>query len=155
MTIYFVDEDYPALAAWIEELRLRQHFVVTIGSADEAFGLLVGRTDIDLAIIDVMLAVENVDEGRFSRERTDEYLQTGLCLLEDLAMQLPDIFPRRAVLLTNTINDETYRAAVQMSRKCKIPLWGKYEIESPFEFADRVGALVKTIIPLEPRNGSE
>jgi hypothetical protein len=145
VTVYFVDEDYVAYEAWIEELRLRQWDVQPVLSADEAFRMLHDCTDAEAVIIDVMLAVEDIEQEQFSRRRTDEYLETGLRLLEDLCDQNPAVFPERAVLLTNTINDSTYRAAVTVARRFAVPLWDKADVGSPFEFGSRVDQFIKQL----------
>jgi hypothetical protein len=142
--IYFVDEDYSAFGAWVVELQLRNLEVSCIWNADDAFQQLhdAPMDSVDLVIIDVMLAVREADNQRFSVKRTDEYLETGLCLLDDLVKSNPNVFPKRAVLLTNTIRRSTIRAAQSRSNKLHVPLWLKSQIDSPVEFGDRVVALV-------------
>lgn len=138
--IYFVDEDHTAYEAWIVELEVRGHAVQTVTNADEAFALLVdSRAEhAELVVIDVMLAVEDPGTSRFTPERTDDYLETGLRLLEDLSDQLPNAFPTRAVLLTNTTNHTTFREAKRVSQQQNVELWRKSEIYSPVDFGDRV-----------------
>src|ERR1700685_2774272 len=111
--IYFVDEDYGAYESWIAELTLRGLVVVPLRSADEAFSKLwdAAYDEVERVIIDVMLAVEDTDDPRFSVELTDDYLEAGLRLLENLADQNKEVFPHCAVLLTNTINDASLTAA--------------------------------------------
>lgn len=138
--IYFVDEDCVAYAAWISELELRGLIVKPLRSADEAFNLLwnVPVEDTELVIIDVMLAVDDVTDERFSAEATDNFLESGLRLLESLAAQNEAVFPRHAVLLTNTINESTLTAARKVSARYGVELWDKREIMSPLVFGDRV-----------------
>jgi CheY-like chemotaxis protein len=138
--IFFIDEDSAAFRAWTSELRLRGLQVECLWNANEAFDRLykIEQTEVQLVIIDVMLAVEDVDDDRFSLERTYEYLETGLCLLDDLVEQNPAVFPDRAVLLTNTINEKILRAAVKKSTGHKVPLWKKANIYSPVDFGDLV-----------------
>lgn len=145
--IYLVDEDFSAFGAWIAELVLRKHPVQPLLNADEAFRLLcqAAPEQIDLVVIDVMLAVEDPRVSRFGEDRTDDYLETGLRLLEDLAEQNPVVFPRRAVLLTNTTNDATFNAAQRTSSYFRVPFWQKSTIFSPVEFADRVEKLVSEL----------
>lgn len=142
--IYFVDEDYGAYESWIAELELRDLEVKPLRSADEAFNLLwnISPEMVDLAIIDVMLAVEDVSSEIFSVELTDDYLESGLRLLESLAAQNQDVFPRRAVLLTNTINDATLAAARKVGAEYGVDLWDKREIMSPLMFGDLVATAI-------------
>jgi hypothetical protein len=81
--------------------------------------------DVSLALIDVMLAVADVTSTRFSAERTDAYLQTGLRLLEDLAEANPTVFPARAVFLTNTASEGTLLAAHRTGDALGVPVWQK------------------------------
>lgn len=138
--IFFVDEDYGAYESWIAELQLRDFEVTPLRSATEAWDKLwnASPADVALVIIDVMLAVDDIDDPRYSRELTDDYLESGLRLLENLAEQNADVFPQRAVLLTNTINDATLAAARKVSSQYKIELWDKRSIASPLDFGDRV-----------------
>ena len=136
--IFFVDEDSSAFGAWILELELRQYDVRTIANADAAFNELAGADEhaVDLVVIDVMLAGADPIESRFSAARTDAYLETGLCLLEDLSAQNPTVFPRRGVLLTNTSNPTTLESARRTSFLFEIPLWNKATFASPADFGD-------------------
>jgi len=143
--IYFVDEDFGAYESWIAELELRGFHVKSLRSADEAFAALWGIAleDVELVIVDVMLAVDDIDDPKFSVELTDGYLESGLRLLENLVQQNPNVFPQRAVLLTNTINDKTLGAAADVSKRYAIELWDKREIMSPLYFGDRVEAAIE------------
>jgi hypothetical protein len=136
--IYFIDEDHAAYGAWIAELRLRGYSVRLISNADEAFRQLVEVESVEVVVIDIMLAVEDVRTTQFTVERTDDFLETGLRLLEDLTAANPLVFPRRAVLLTNTLNEATFSEARRISKKLEVPLWQKSAIFSPVEFGDRV-----------------
>ena len=136
--IYFVDEDYSAYGAWVAELQLRGYGVQSISNADEAHRILAEVSDAELVVIDIMLAVEDTRTTRFTVERTDDFLETGLRLLEDLREVNPIVFPRRAVLLTNTLTETTFSEARRVSRKLGVPLWQKSAIFSPVEFGDRV-----------------
>lgn len=145
--IYFVDEDCVAYEAWIAELELRGFSVKPLLSADEAFNLLwnVPLEETELVIIDVMLAVDDVTDERFSAEATDNYLEAGLRLLENLAAQNKAVFPQRAVLLTNTINETTLAAARKVSADYRVALWDKRDIPSPLVFADRVANAIANV----------
>jgi hypothetical protein len=136
--IHFVDEDHAAYGAWIAELKLRGHTVQLTGNADEAYRILAQVPDAQIVVIDIMLAVEDPRTTRFTVERTDDFLETGLRLLEDLTEANPLVFPRRAVLLTNTIAETTFSEARRLSKELGVPLWQKSAIFSPVEFGDRV-----------------
>jgi CheY-like chemotaxis protein len=145
LTIYFVDEDSYKYDAWLEELRFRGYEVVEFTNADDAFAHLVVANDVELAIIDVMLSAAPQGSDRFTRERTDDYLETGLALLNDLVQQRDGVFPARSVLLTNTINVSTFRSARECAVAHSIELLEKSSIDSPFHFGDRVEEILDGI----------
>lgn len=147
-TVYFIDEDYPAYDPWIAELRLRDLSATPLRSADQAFQMLcdIPRVEVSLVIIDVMLAVDDVNSSRFSVERTDRYLETGLVLLDELAQCNDRVFPCCAALLTNTANPDTYRHARAAAARHGIPLWDKPAIDSPLVFGDRVVERIAEVV---------
>lgn len=153
--IYFIDEHHDRYRSWIDRLELRGYEVVPFWNANQAYRQLHDRRQdgIDLAIIDVMLAVEQIegDEGeQFSQVRTNDYLETGLCLLDDLALANPSAFPRYGVLLTNAIGPATLGAAQGASERHGVELWAKTSFTSSDQFAERV----VTHIEMLRRNGS-
>ena len=147
--IYFVDEDFQAFGSWIAELRMRGLDTIPLSSADDAFATLcrAPSSEVRLVIIDVMLAVENIQDDRFSVERTHLYLETGLRLLEDLSEQNPVVFPKRAALLTNTNNEATLSAVRRTCKSCGIPLWEKWRMASPMDFGDKVANHLASLGP--------
>ncbi|MDH4148115.1 MAG: hypothetical protein OEY23_23405 [Acidimicrobiia bacterium] len=137
--IYFVDEDHARFDAWIQELRVFRNLEVEVfADADTAFGQLSERDDVQLAILDIMLSAGSPTSARFSEARTDGYLETGLKLLDDLAEVRGDVFPRRAILLTNTVNASTLRAAQLCAGRHNVPVWKKSNIDSPLQFGDQI-----------------
>lgn len=137
MTVYFVDEDFGRYGPWIVECSFQRLDVCGIGDADQAYNQLTDATDVELVVVDVMLSAK-YQSSRFSPERTDNYLKTGLCLAEDLASNGGPAFPNRIVLLTNAVGDDIFRAANDVRKMLDIPLWQKPQILSPFDFAERV-----------------
>lgn len=144
MAIYFVDEDYPKLQAWILELEYRQYTVKCVGDADRAFARLQNANDIDWVIIDVMLAASEQADSRYTEDRTDQGLQSGLVLLGDLCSARPDMFPARAQLLTAATNRGPYTAALKLSNDLRISMIRKTDIESPRDFGDEVEKAMNT-----------
>jgi CheY-like chemotaxis protein len=140
MTVYLVDEDASAFRAWIAELESRGMSTQTFWNADDAYEMLSVATEggLSLVLVDVMLAVEDASTSRFSVERTDSYLETGLRLVEDLASANPAVFPARAVLLTNSTSEGTLRAARRTGEMLDVPLWLKSTFLSPRDFGDAV-----------------
>ena len=136
--IYFVDEDFGQTRHYRSELIARGHQVTPILTADEAFEILTGADDIQLAIIDVMLAVSDHESERFSRNRTEDYLQTGIVLLEELCASNPEAFPSRAVLLTNTVRQSVLAHAQRVRQVLNVPLLRKNEMSTAFEFGEEL-----------------
>lgn len=151
--VVFVDEDNAAFEPWTEELEFRGQKTRRLATGDVAFEALRTRTrdEIALVVIDVMLAVHDPTGEQFTVERTDSYLETGLCLLEDLVEVNPQTFPIRAVLLTNTVTDTTLKAAKAASDKYGVPLWRKSDISSPKDFADRVETQLERVSQRDDR----
>ena len=142
MTIYFVDEDAHKFGAWLKDLELRRYKVTTVTDADRAFDLLIRATDVEWVIIDVMLSATEQPATKYPRERTDDSLETGLVLLQDLVDQRGEIFPRRASLLTNTTKDATYRAAAACAERHGITLIDKLLIGSARDFGRLISGFV-------------
>lgn len=155
MTIYFVDEDYAKLYALIVELEFRGYTVVPIGDADRAYDALATAPDVELAIIDVMLAAGE-GASNYWEGRTDGGRVTGLVLLEDLKRARPDIFPRRAALLTAASTHQLINQVRQSSQLNHVPIWQKGEMSSPKEFGDHVALWLKALAPdTALRNGAD
>jgi len=147
MTAYFVDEDARAFSAWMTELEMRGFDTKVLWNADEAFAHLerVTVADVDLVVVDVMLAVSESTQTRFTPERTDGYLETGLRLLEDLSVANPSVFPMCAVFLTNTASQSTLAETLRVGKVLNVPVWSKAQFVSPVEFGDSVAQRVAEI----------
>lgn len=139
--VYFVDEDVSQTWPLRAELELRGMDVVPFETADDAFEVLVRCEDASVIIIDVMLAVGSYDHERFSRSRTDMYLETGLAFLEDLVEQRSDLGPR-CILLTNTSKPRTLDKASRLCEKLGARLWRKPSFSSPMDFGEQVQGVV-------------
>jgi hypothetical protein len=145
--IHFIDEDWPAWLSWTGELEVRGWKVNKIWNADDAYQHLTSpdAPEVDLVIIDVMLAVKDHEGDQFTDTRTAHYLQTGLCLLEDLVKAIPAPYPGRAVFLSNMMGEETKRATERSCRQYQVDLWRKSQFESPVMFADHVEAHIRKL----------
>ncbi len=83
-------------------MKLRNHSVELIRDADAAFKKLKSAKDIELAIIDVMLATASQDESIFTIFETDNFKTTGLSLVEKLSKE-NNAFPRKALLFSHAV----------------------------------------------------
>lgn len=143
--IIFVDEDFRgAKDPWAAELRSRGHEVASFWNASQAYEHLIGVTAdrCDLVLIDVMLAAGNPDDLQFSFERTKRYYETGLRLIEDLA-KVNDLFPTRAVMLTNVATGTTWSAIQQTRAALDLEVWRKAEVINPMDLGDRVENVIR------------
>ena len=144
--IYFVDEDHRKLRALVTELEFFGYDAEIIKDADSAFTALSGVSpdDIDIVIIDVMLAVRvNGSNSRYTRERTDDYHQTGLMLLDDLAISNAEVFPNKALFFTHASNNELLSLVQKKSEEHGTIYLRKRDFNTAFEFAIKVDAIIK------------
>tara|TARA_R110002051_G_C8630143_1_gene484651 strand:+ start:568 stop:1005 length:438 start_codon:yes stop_codon:yes gene_type:complete len=98
--IYFVDEDIQYSREFSVPLQMRGHQLSILPNADVAYDTLENADDIDLVIVDIMLATGDVQTSRFSSSDTDGFLETGLLLMRYLSDLRPEYFPRKFVVLT-------------------------------------------------------
>lgn len=136
MTIYFVDEDYLKFVAFIIELEYRGYKVAPISDAGRAFETLSTASDIELAVVDIMLAGTPGDT-HFGEDRTDGFLTTGLILVEDLSKARPDVFPQRCVLFTNASTSAVLGPAKLLHERTGVPVLRKSDY-SVREFGDAI-----------------
>lgn len=142
MAIYFIDEDYAKLYSWILELEFRGKVVIPIGDADRALAALSIAPDIELAVIDVMLASGDIG-SQYRESRTEQGLITGLVLLKDLCAIRPDAFPRRALLLTSVATPTVLRRLQEYTGNNSVGLRFKTEIDSPVHFGDTIDVALR------------
>lgn len=140
--IYFVDEDVGQLRPWAIELRMRGFGVEMLRNADVAWERLLNTTDVELVLIDIMLAAQENDQSRYSRAATDNYLETGLVFLDELVQQRPQYFPARAAILTMTGLPRLLQKAQLACQKYNIPLLRKFEFATPLEFGDEIEGIL-------------
>ena len=149
--IYFVDEDITK--AWAETLEIRGHSTKIIRNADVAYDQLHNCRDAMLVFIDVMLACSPVkEERRYSSEETDAYKSTGLELLQELIDCNPEVFPCRAIILSQAAQGRILNKIERLSNSLSVPFWRKIQFGNPYEFALEVE---RHIIKLEQAETSE
>ena len=98
--IYFVDEDVQYARELCVPLQMRGYETKIIENADLAYEELERAEDVQLAIIDIMLATNGAETSRFSAADTDDFLETGLLLMRYLSAARDNLFPNRFVVLT-------------------------------------------------------
>lgn len=144
--IYFCDEDVQQIKPFAFEMELRGYSISILEDADKAFIGLSKNMNIELAIIDVMYAV-NVDKekSRFSRSNTQDFTITGLTLLDDLIVVRPDIFPKRALFFSMGASDNLIRQIRAKSKIHQINFLRKSQFPTPYAFGERIVAILQRI----------
>ncbi len=140
--IYLVDEDVNQLSAFAEELRFRGFDVLQIDNADSAFDCLLAAQDIELVIVDVMLGTADPEISRFSRERTTDFLTTGLALLDDLFLVDGQKFKSKILLFSMTSTPTLLQAVQRASSQYGAPFLRKRDYVSPYAFGEKVQAFL-------------
>jgi CheY-like chemotaxis protein len=145
--IFLVDEDMSAFTGWIADLEIRGYEVGALWDADEAYSALseIAPEEVDLVVVDVMLAVSPEGTAGLTAEATEDYLLTGLRLVELLAAKNPAVFPARAVFLTNVVNEDRLTLLRSAAEDMKIELWRKHRISGAIEFGDLVVQRIESL----------
>lgn len=140
--IYFVDEDHRKLRPLVSELTFMGFRAQIIKDADAAYSSLstINDSQVELVIIDVMLSAKGNGEKskRFSRERTEDYHQTGLVLLDDLVIVNPDVFPKKAIFMTHASSSSLIAHIEAATKKHNIEFLRKTNFDTALEFTDKV-----------------
>lgn len=85
-SVVIVDEDINELAPFVIELQMRGINAIQYDSADSCMSKVQELDNVDLFLVDVMLATE----GGYPPEKTGGGLLTGLLLAQDLRPLFPD-----------------------------------------------------------------
>ena len=146
--IYFVDEDHRKLRALISELKFSGYESKVIKDANSAYEELsiVPINDVDIVILDVMLAANlEVNENRYSRERTDDFHKTGLLLLDDLVKANPSVFPKKAIFFTHA-SSQTLLAHIRSNVEKHNTLYlRKKDFNTALEFSSKVVEIIESM----------
>ncbi len=141
--IYIIDEDYNDLQSFAIELKLRNYSVELIRDADAAFEKLKDAKDIELAIVDVMLATASQDESIFSIAETDYFKITGLVLIEKLSIVNKDFFPKKSVLFSHAVTRNLIDKINIFSKENSVPFLSKNIFSNTFNFANEIEKILK------------
>lgn len=136
--IYFVEEDVPYAKEFSVPLILRGYDVEILPDADTALARLDRATDIELVVIDIMLATRDAVNSQFKPDETDGFLLTGLNLMFHLSAKRGDIFPRRFVVLTAASELTISNRLVGVCRNMRVPILRKGDYRRPKLLADEL-----------------
>lgn len=140
--IYFIDEDVPYVTEYSVPLKLRNKAVQILPNADLAYNVLETANDIELAVVDIMLATEAKEVSRFGRVETEDFLRTGLLLIEFLTDLRPEVFPHRLVVLTAASDYKLLKSIRDTCEPKNIEILRKMDYSSPTKLADKIQSLI-------------
>ncbi len=145
--IYFVDEDVNEMIPFAIELENRGYKYKMLSNADEGFAELVSATDVQAVILDVMLATEEKSKSRFDAIRTNNFVTTGLVLLDDLVEQYivrncTDL-PRKVIIFSAAQRREIVGKIEEKATQYEISYLDKKEYDDTFTFAEKVEEIMK------------
>lgn len=133
--IYFVDEDVALTEAWRAAVALKGHEVSPIEWVEDAEEILLVADDIDLVVVDVMLAQRASTEAYAPHVVPGSGLAVGLTLVERLIAARPDIFPGSVVLWTHVRNESILAQCRSKKNDWAVEFIRKRDYRSPAKFA--------------------
>lgn len=154
--VYFIDEDIGQAEAWAAILGVKGYDTQVIGDAESALRHFAKCDDVELVIIDVMLAGSADGTGtHFRRDETDDFQMTGVILLDELVKLRGDIFPISAVLLSQNVKREIVQRIEGSALHHCIPFWRKAEFNDITEFYVKAVAQMEVVREYFRNVGSE
>jgi len=141
--IYLVDEDVLQLRPYASELAFRKYEVAQIDNADDAYIQLASANDIQLVVMDIMLATRDADTSRFRRDATQDFLRTGILLIEDLIRVNPTAFPHRLAIFSMATTVSVVSQIQAMAKQKSIPYFRKRDYPSPFSFVNDLENVIR------------
>jgi CheY-like chemotaxis protein len=140
--IYFVDEDVKESEPYIYHLKYLGFDATIIDNADDAFDRLVVANDIEVIVLDVMLSTRSGDKSRFDAISTNNFVTTGLKLLDDLVQQRQNDgtlkIPNRVVLFSAATRPEIVSLICAKRDLYKIRYLNKMEFDEVNRFAEEI-----------------
>jgi hypothetical protein len=141
--IYFVDEDVPYIQEYSVPLKLRNRSVSILANADLAYDTLETASDVELAVIDIMLATGSKETSRFSRAASEDFLKTGILLIHYLTDLRPQLFPKKFVVLTAASDHRLLRSVRECCDPLNIEILRKMDYSSPAKLAQKIESLIR------------
>lgn len=141
--IYFVDEDLPYAKEFSVPLVMRGYDVTFLSDADTALTRLDSADDIQLVVVDIMLAVGDMATSQFRADETEGFLLTGLNLMFHLSAKRGDMFPKRFVVLTATSESIIANRLQPYCRNMDVPILRKSDFRRPAHLADKLIELLQ------------
>lgn len=147
--IYFVDEDIHEIELYSIEMDNRGYQTVILKNADEAFEIIPKAKNIELIILDVMLATSDGKTSRYTSYQTDSFVTTGLSLLEELVEQNKNIkclgIPEKVVLFSAASMVWVVEKINQAKERHEIHYLDKKDYEDAFQFGEDIEKILKKV----------
>jgi CheY-like chemotaxis protein len=135
-----VDEDVIASGPLRIELEVRGIEVLHFETADACIEQLKSRKEIDLFIIDVMLAAE-IDSTQFTPQKTNDFLVTGLHVATEVRSRRPYV---PIILFSAASSTELVKTIETVaSRLDHTAYWRKHDFTSANDFANKLENVLK------------
>ena len=135
--ICFVDEDIGSGNAYSIALKMRGHQVLILHDATEALEILPTAGDLDLVLLDVMLARGRDPQGYFEHRHTVNGLETGLVLLDLLVERKHSALVSKVVLLSAATNSGLVAQIRSKAKQHAVPYWKK-DFRSASSFCEKL-----------------
>jgi hypothetical protein len=136
--IYYVDEEFNRNRSKIRYLGLKGLAVRYLPNAEVAWDAIYEATDIELIIVDVMLAAGS----RYGRAETNGFLTTGLSLVADLLQQKTALQPSRILLFSAATRADITSEIQKLVNERGVRYARKTDFDTPQAFASYVQDLV-------------
>lgn len=144
--IIIVDEDIIQMGSLKTEFELRGYSSLIIPNADEAWETLIRTDEIEVVIIDIMLAARS-HQSRYDREKSQDYTTTGICLAHELLDQFEPKFSRKLVYLSHTNENGIIDQIEKSSSERNVPFFRKHDYSSDMKLAEDILNIID--LPLE------
>ena len=145
--IYYVDEDIDETDPFVVELMKAGYNVKILNNADTAFEALIEADDIEVVILDVMLATAGGNVSRYSAKDTNDFVTTGLVLLDDLTQQYKakgeDVIPKRVIIFSGAQQEDVKTRIENAAKKYHLQYLDKKDYDDSFSFIDKIDSIIK------------
>lgn len=140
--IYFVDEDVNETEPYAYHMNYLGYKTTIIDNADDAFHILINAQDIEAIVLDVMLATKQSADSMFRAIDTNNFVTTGLKLLEELTDQLQNHdnvkIPKKVILFSAATRQEIVNQITQSKERYGVEYLNKLDYDDVDDFADKI-----------------
>lgn len=145
--IYFVDEDVNETEPYAYHLGVMGYDTMIIDNADDAFNILICAEDIEIIILDVMLATKKEKDSLFSPVSTNNFVTTGLELLDQLVNQVDEVaknaIPEKVIFFSAATRPEIVSKIQKKANQHGVWYLDKLEYDDVDNFAEKIIMKIK------------